>query len=96
MGMSTYVEAYKPPDEKWKEMKAAWDACKAAHVEPPEVVLKFFEGERPDEEGVKLDHFKMLKEGIITKWNDECGAGFQLDLEKLPRDVKTIRFYNSW
>lgn len=29
MGMSMHVVGYKPADEHWKKMKAAWDACAA-------------------------------------------------------------------
>jgi hypothetical protein len=32
MSMSTYILGYKPTDEKWKEMKAAWDAWKKTKV----------------------------------------------------------------
>ena len=41
MSMSTHVVGFHPPDEKWKEMKAAWDACMAANVNPPVVTIPF-------------------------------------------------------
>jgi hypothetical protein len=47
MGMSTHVVGFKPPDEKWRKMKAVWDACEAAGTDPPAAVSKFFEGDVP-------------------------------------------------
>lgn len=32
MSMSLNVMGFKPPDEKWKQMKAAYEACCAAGV----------------------------------------------------------------
>ena len=32
--MSTSVVGIKPPDDTWRKMKAAWDACMAADVKP--------------------------------------------------------------
>ena len=96
MSMSTFVEAYKPPDEKWRAMKSVWDACARAEVDPPDEVLDFFEEEKPDKAGVRIDHFKMEKAGIIKEWGDDGRSGYELDLEKLPEGVKVLRFYNSW
>ena len=52
MGLSTYVQAFRPPDAKWKKMKQAYDACEAAVVPVPEEVDDFFNNEPPDPAGV--------------------------------------------
>lgn len=89
MGMSTHVVGFRPPDEKWKKMKAVWDACKVAKTEIPESVVDFFNGETPDPAGVEVE--------IKAKdWSMDSASGYEIDLDKLPKDIKTIRFYNSW
>lgn len=49
------------PDEEWRKMKAAWEACEAAGVAIPGPVLKYFEGDPPDEAGIEVDISKSDK-----------------------------------
>jgi len=91
MGMSTHIVGFRPPDEKWKAMKAIWDACRKADVSVPREVDDFFNGEVPDPAGVEVP----LKEAV-RDWGDESRDGFEVDVTKLPKDVTIIRFYNSW
>lgn len=94
MSMSTHVKGFKPPDEKWKKMKAVWDACDKAKVDPPKDVLEFFGGETPDEAGVEVD---LEEEKCCKEWDDsDMQSGFEIDVTKLPKDVTLIRFYNSY
>jgi hypothetical protein len=98
MGMSTHVVGVKPPDEKWQRMKAIWDACMAARVDPPREVMKFFEGETPDPLGVRVGEFELRSAGCLKDWCDPRGSssGVELDLAKLPPGVTVLRFVNSW
>ena len=97
MGMDSFVYAFRPPDKKWRQMKAVWDACEASGVDVPGKVASFFDG-TPDDAGVKI----ALREGdgIVTKWDDdESAEGFQVDIPALLKrhpDVRFIRFENSW
>lgn len=93
MGMSTHVIGFKPPDDRWKAMKAARDACVAADVEIPEEISDFFEDQEPDEAGVEvqLDEAEGVKE-----YRADGADGFELEVAKLPKDVKIVRFYNSY
>lgn len=95
MGMSTHVVGIKPPDAKWKKMKAVWDACKSAGISVPDEVCEFFGNETPDPKGVVVE---LEKQGCVSKYNDadRTAAGFEVDVTKLPADVKIIRFSNSW
>ena len=52
MGMNTHISGFKPPDEKWKKMKAVMDACLRAGIPCPEEVRDFFGPEEPDKAGV--------------------------------------------
>lgn len=96
MGMSTHVVGFKPPDEKWKKMKSAWDACRAANVVPPGEVMDFFNHEPPDDSGVEVSPTALKKTGAVTEWSNDHASGYEVDVKKLPADVTVIRFYNSW
>lgn len=91
MSMSTHVVAFRPADEKWKQMKTVYDACRKAGVPTPEEVDDFFNGETPDENGVEVNIEQAKQE-----WRDYSREGFEIDISKLPKDIKIIRFYNSW
>lgn len=91
MGMSTHIQGFKAPDEKWLKMKAVWDVCKASGIEPPQEVYDYFEGQEPDEAGVVVE----LNEKEF-KWSDDYCSGFSVEIAKLPKDLTHIRFYNSW
>jgi hypothetical protein len=97
MSMSTHVVGFAPPDETWLKMKSVWDACEAAGVTVPENVSKFFNYERPDAAGVciELDHYKTPHE-CLKKYRADSQEGFEIDISKLPPQIKTIRFFNSY
>ena len=89
--MSTHAYAIKPPDERWQAMRAVWDACEAAGVEKPDEVSAFFDDEPPDPAGV------VVELGALARpWSAEDAEGLEIDLERLPKGTKTIRFTNSW
>jgi hypothetical protein len=92
MSMSTSVVGIKPPDDMWKKMKAVYEACEDANVPIPVEVAEFFEHDKPDELGVVVE----IKGEAIKEWSDDTEAGYEVDIEKLPKDVKVLRFYNSW
>ena len=92
MSMSTFIVGFRPADEKWKKMKAVWDACEAAGAEIPTEVYNFFVGIPPgDRPGAEVN----IK-GALREWSDKSRSGYEVDLEKLPEDVKILRFYNSY
>jgi hypothetical protein len=89
MSISTYVIGIKPPDEKWKRMKLIWDNCEQEDIEIPGEVVDFFNAEKPDEKGVVV-------EVPHNDWSGESCEGIEIEVSKIPKDVKIIRFYNSW
>jgi hypothetical protein len=91
--MSTYVQGFKPPNEKWKKMKKAWDACADAGIGTPEEVDSFFGNEFPDEAGVKVE---IEEHECCSEIEGNAQTGFEIDVTKLPKDVTVIRFVNSW
>jgi hypothetical protein len=95
--MSTVVQGFRPPDEKFKKYAAIWRQCAEAGIAPPKEVEKFFEGEEPDPQGVEVD-LPEGKDGCLKPWRNSTGdaQGYEVDLKKLPKDVTVLRFYNGW
>ena len=93
--MSTHLIGIKPPDDKWKKMKAAYDACADAGVDPPKEVMEFFSGGLPDDDGVIVDLSPKMGTAV-EKWNGASCSGLQVELDKLSKDIKILRFYNTW
>ncbi|KKN81581.1 hypothetical protein LCGC14_0318450 [marine sediment metagenome] len=98
--MSMHVEAFKPPNEKWKKMKAVWDSCEEAGIEPPKEVDKFFNREPPDESGVEAGCWSQCAEKKelppwLKKYSEKESTGFEVDTTQLPEDVSVIRFVCS-
>lgn len=91
--MNTHIVGFVPPDDKWKQMRAVWDACEEAGIKAPNEVIDFFEGAEPDEQGatVQLDHHD-----AVSEYNAEMKSGYEVDLQKLPANVRYLRFYNSY
>lgn len=92
MGMSMHVVGFKPPDEKWKQMKAVHDACTKAGLDVPREVERFFNDGPPDENGVEVREEQLP----VKEWRDESREGFELDVTKLDPTIKVVRFYCSW
>lgn len=89
MGMSTRVVGFCPPDEKWQQMKAIWDACEQAGMSIPHEVEKFFNWETPDEAGIEIELEPL-------EYATESREGYDIILSTLPEAIDRIRFYNSW
>ena len=87
MSISLYVVGLRPVDDKWRKMKAAWDACSEAGFDAPEIVKKFFDYVYPKDENaieVKID---------IEKYSAAYRHGYEIDLSTLPDDVTKIRCF---
>lgn len=93
MGMSVHLSGIRPPDEKWKAMKRVWDACEAAMVLIPDAVLKFFHHEKPDSEGVVVP---LSEPEHYVQHGADGRNHYDVQLDKLPKDVKVVRFTLSW
>lgn len=91
MRMSSHVYGIKPPDEKRLKMKAIWDACREVQIQPPKKVGEFFGWEPPDESGVLV-----CLDNVAQPYHNDAEDGFEVDLESLPKDIKIIRFVNSY
>jgi len=91
MSRDLYITGYQPADELWIKMKEVWDICNSLEIEPPPEVVKFFNGMYPgDKPGQEIN----LKEAV-QRWRNSCQVGFEINISKLPPNVKFIRAYIS-
>jgi len=90
MGVSYYVQGYKPVDEKYKKMKEVWDSCDELGIAQPAEVTDFFNEERPPKGGVGLMVDIDAKEG-----GSDYENWYEVDVASLDEDIKTLRFIIS-
>lgn len=95
MGVHFFVKGFKPVNDTWRKMYAAYEACESAGVAPPKEVLDFFEGVKftyIEAAGIETD----INEAI-TPWDDgDAREGFEVDIDKLPEGVTVVRFGCSY
>lgn len=93
MGRSLIVKGIVPADVKFKKMLAVWEACENAGVIIPDKVHEFFNNDEPDTKGVIID---LYENECVSEYKEEMSDGYEIDLSKLPSNIKTIRVYNSY
>jgi hypothetical protein len=86
------VVGFKPANDRFKEMKAVWDACVRAGISVPAEVRHFFHDKAPDDQGVEVPLAGMTRDPAVTPYKAEMEEGFNVDLTKLDPDVKILRF----
>ena len=100
MRVALYVVGFRPPDAEWQRMKAAYDACEAAKVDPPKEIQEFFNYEKPDAAGVEVklgnDCDSKSRHVSVGDFSENGYQGFTVDLAKLPDGLRYIRFYVSY
>ena len=93
MGMSTYVYGIKAPSARHKTMAQIRDACKALGIDEPLEVERYFENQYgTDASGERMD----LPADSYADWSAEMQNGYQVEVAKLPPEVKYVRFVNSY
>lgn len=96
MGARYHVQGIKPADEKFIAMRKIRDACLEWGVDPPLAGEVSFDGKDQNEKGVVVDlqHLecceRYVKSVDIEKFDLQ---GIEVDLRKLPEDVKILRFF---
>lgn len=85
MSRTWYIDGIVPPDDTWEKMRAAFNACTEAGVEPPKEVRSFFDGDDPNGAGRSI-------ELPTREWHGEWRDGWEVDVADIPASVKIIRF----
>ena len=93
MGMSTTVILLRSKDDPvYKKNLEVLLACKKADVDPPKEIDEYFGGYGQDND----PETPLEIEFTPREWRNDCAEGYEIDIDALPKGVKTIRFYNSW
>ena len=103
MSISTIIVGVRDLRKEFDKMWTVAKACEKAKITFPKEVCDYFiidadQKELDDKscyEQEKLTFDLKGKPGVKT-WSADMEEGFEVDLTKLPKDVKKIRFYNSY
>lgn len=94
MGMSMHIVGIVTPTEEYKKKVEAYYACENAGIPIPEALETYFHGEPPNPKGMEL---RMEGHESVEKFSDSYPReGFTVDLTKIPKNIRFIRFYNSY
>jgi|APSaa5957512622_1039677.scaffolds.fasta_scaffold192938_2 hypothetical protein len=88
-GPTTVISGYRPPDEKWLKMRAVFEACEEAGIEPPREVSEFFQWRTPDDNGIEVEIASREYQA------DMCDI-WEVKVADIPSDITVIRFTNSY
>lgn len=93
MSESFHAYAIQELDEESQNMSDIWHACVRAKVDVPDEVIDFFGSQGPHDKGrpVSLDSHE-----CCNNYSDDMKTGLEIDIEKLPPNVKIIRFFVSY
>lgn len=93
MSMSTHVIGIVAVNAEYQKKYKAYKACEDAEVDIPQELIEFFNGESPDPNGMVID---LRKNPCVKKYSADMIDGFDIDLSKVDKNIKIIRFYNSY
>lgn len=93
MSESYHAYAIQALDDEAQNMADIWHSCTRGGIDVPDEVVDFFEGQGPDDAGrpVKLDDHE-----CCSKYSDDMKTGLEIDMTKLPANVKKLRFFVSY
>lgn len=94
MGVSLHIEGIKPADSDFKKKYDAYKACISAEIPLPAELNSYFNYVPPDPLGVKVSLRYSNDEAIkasITEYHGDYSGGYDIDLTKLPKDIKILR-----
>ena len=98
MGMSTHVVAFRASEEHDKHVRV-WRMCRKEGVSLPVETAEYFRlgvnpGSLTPEEVEEL--LSIPLGDALSDWDGGTENGYEIDISKLPANVRRIRFYNSW
>lgn len=99
-GPSLHVYGIIEPDEKYKNMVSAWEACMKAGIGVPDALGKYFDWETPDSEGMRIllgkaDELFKFQPGV-SYHSEEYESGVIIDIAKIDPRIKKIKVINQY
>lgn len=96
MGMSTFVAGIRDLDGQFQKMMEVKKACEAAGIGYPEEVRQYFKYPEESERMLREEMESMDIDIAVKKLDVEYSDVYEVDLSKLPKEVKKIQFRNSY
>jgi len=97
MSMSTNVQAFRDMNGEFARMLEAKKFCDERKLSYPKEVDEYFQGDADlDEHSLREQFLEVNISSAVTEYRDDYSEGYEVEVAKLPKDVKTIRFRNSW
>lgn len=93
MSKQMVVQGFRVYDEEWRRMTAVQEACVSAQVKIPLEVIAYFDGTKDGQPGYTKLEFDVRNSIAVKEWEGDEAFGVEVDLTKLPMDVKTLRVY---
>lgn len=78
------IYGFGTPDAEYLKMKAVWDACEVAGIDPPSAVVTYFDGYPPEHAGIQVTVPFTESSGDDCEYHD-------ITVAMIPANVHTIR-----
>jgi hypothetical protein len=92
--MSTHIVGVRNLDGQFTNMMKVKKACDMAGIGYPQEISKYFKHPQESEQYLRLEMEEMeIKFKEISENGTVC---YEVNLKDLPKEVKSIRFSNSW
>ena len=97
MSESISVTAFRDMDGEFQRMLEAKRYCEAHGFSYPKEVQDYFGGDVEEAEDDLRDSMLEVPLGdIVQEYESEGSDGYEVDVTRLPKEVKTLRFSRSW
>lgn len=96
MGMSTSIVGVRDLDKQFAKMAAVKEACEKAGIEYPPGLLAYFSSPGENIAYLRQEMEEVDISAAITKTSEDATNTWEVDLKKLPEDVKAVRFSNGY
>lgn len=88
-----FIMGFVPPDGEYRKMAAVWKSCEDAGVPIPDEVSKYFRHEPPTGIGFEVN---LETDRCCSEYKEDMIDGFEIDVDKIPENIKIIRVYMNY
>ncbi len=98
MSMSTHIRGVRDlgKNKQFDKMLQVKIACELAEIAYPQEVVNYFKYPKESVEYLTREMESIDIDKAVTKYNKDSTSGYEVVLDKLPKDVVSIKFENSW
>lgn len=96
MGMSTTIVGTRELDDDFKKLLKVKKACDDAGMNYPRELYDVLKYPEEKEEYLRREYESVNIDCAIKQYSEDATDVFEIDLSKLPKGVKKIKFRNSY